>query len=191
MSWTSSIPTSGINAIRTADPAGNVHRGRQCAEIGCGGLPLRQSRDHSLIGDARWKRLAARIDSLASKDEHHVRHARDIAETRVAAATELYSICRSFVDSINQYTTRGEILLDPPEFSSASFHEDGMNLVQINVRGRLLQIEYSAAPELVSTEDFRVPYTLAGSVRAFNQELLDKDLIEEQLLFYTRSEEHT
>ena len=146
---------------------------------------MRQSRDHSLIGDARWKRLAARIDSLASKDEHHVRHARDIAETRVAAATELYSICRSFVDSINQYTTRGEILLDPPEFSSASFHEDGMNLVQINVRGRLLQIEYASSPELVSTEDFRVPYTLAGSVRAFNQELLDKDLIEEQLLFYT------
>ena len=60
-----------------------------------------------------------------------------------------------------------------------------MNLVQINVRGRLLQIEYASSPELVSTEDFRVPYTLAASVRAFNQELLDKDLIEEQLLFYT------
>ena len=146
---------------------------------------MRRSRDHSLIRDARWKRLAARIDDLAEKDERFLRHTRDIAETRVAAATELYSICRSFVDSINHYTTRGHVLLDPPEFSPASFHEDGMNLAQINVRGRLLQIEYSAAPELVSTEDFRVPYTLAGSVRAFNQELLDKDLIEEQLLFYT------
>ena len=38
---------------------------------------------------------------------------------------------------------------------------------------------------MVSTEDFRVPYILAGAVRCFNQELLDKDLIEEQLLFYT------
>ena len=146
---------------------------------------MRQSRGHSPIPDARWKRLAARIDDLAGKDERFMRHAKDIAETRLAAATELYSICRSFVDSINHYTTRGEILLDPPEFSSASFREDGTNLVQINVRGRLLQIEYASAPDLVSTEDFRVPYTLAGSVRAFNQELLDKDLIEEQLLFYT------
>ena len=37
----------------------------------------------------------------------------------------------------------------------------------------------------MSTEDFRVPYTLEGSVRAFNQDLLNKDLIEEQLVFYT------
>ena len=146
---------------------------------------MRQSRDHSPIRDARWKSLAARLDDLAEKDEGYLRHAQDIARTRVAAAMELHSICRSFVDSINQYTTRGEVQLDPPEFSPASFREDGINLAQINVRGRLLQIEYAAAPELVSTEEFRVPYTLAGSVRAFNQELLDKDLIEEQLLFYT------
>jgi hypothetical protein len=46
-------------------------------------------------------------------------------------------------------------------------------------------MEYETTGEFVSTEDFRVPYTLAGSVRAFNQELLDKNLIEEQLLFYT------
>ena len=32
---------------------------------------------------------------------------------------------------------------------------------------------------------FRIPYILEGSVRAFNQEMLDKDLIEEQPLFYT------
>jgi hypothetical protein len=58
-------------------------------------------------------------------------------------------------------------------------------LIQINVRGRILQIEYGAADTLISTEEFRIPYTLAGSVRAFNQELLDKDIIEEQLIFYT------
>ena len=146
---------------------------------------MRQSHNPSLIRDARWKRIASRIDDLAEKDESYLRHARDIAETRLAAATELYSICRSFVDSINQHTTRGEVLLDPPEFSSASFREDGTNLVQINVRGRILQVSFSATGELVSTEDFRVPYTLEGAVRAFNQELLDKDIIEEQLIFYT------
>src|SRR5436309_7019757 len=47
------------------------------------------------------------------------------------------------------------------------------------------QLAFRATPELVSTEDFRVPYTLEGTVRAFNQELLDKDLIEEQLIFFT------
>jgi hypothetical protein len=155
---------------------------------------LRQSRNesqiHSQIHGARWKRLAARVDQLAAKDENYLRHVRDIAETRCAAATELHSICRSFVDSVNQFTTRGEILLDPADFVPASFNEDGPNLVQINVRGRLLQIEYSSAPGLISTEDFRVPYTLAGAVRAFNQEFLDKDIVEEQLLFYTIENEH-
>jgi threonyl-tRNA synthetase len=30
-----------------------------------------------------------------------------------------------------------------------------------------------------------VPYTLSGFVRAFNQELLEQEIIEEQLVFYT------
>ena len=146
---------------------------------------MRRSHTDPQIREARWKRLAARIDGLADHDERRIRHARDIAATRIAAALELYSICRAFVDSLNQYTTRGHVLLDPPDFSPEAFRDDGLNLVQINVRGRLLQVEYACSAELVSTEDFRVPYTMAGSVRAFNQELLDKDLIEEQLLFYT------
>ncbi len=58
-------------------------------------------------------------------------------------------------------------------------------MIQMNVRGRILQVEFEATPELVSTEDFRIPYTLQGSVRAFSQELLDKDIVEEQLLFFT------
>ncbi len=48
-----------------------------------------------------------------------------------------------------------------------------------------MQGEFSSTPELVSTEDFRIPYIISGSVRAFNQMLLDRDVIEEQLLFYT------
>jgi hypothetical protein len=35
----------------------------------------------------------------------------------------------------------------------------------------------------------RIPYTLQGVVRAFNQELLDRSLIEQQLLFYTLEKE--
>jgi hypothetical protein len=89
------------------------------------------------------------------------------------------------VNSLNRLMSKTELLLDPAQFSEAAFQQDVTNLIQINVRGRILQVAYAATPELVSTEDFRIPYTLAGSVRAFNQEMLNKDLIEEQLVFYT------
>ena len=135
--------------------------------------------------DARLKRLAKSIDALAEKDEGFLRRAREIAALRQAAAADLYAICADFVSSVNRLLARMEIELDPPGFGSSSFQEDLVNLVQINVRGRILQVAFSSTPELVSTEDFRVPYTLQGTIRAFNQELLEKDIIEEQLIFYT------
>jgi hypothetical protein len=135
--------------------------------------------------DARLKRLAASIDALADKDERFLRRAREIAALRQTAAADLYAICADFVGSVNRLLARTEVSLDPPGYNAKSFQEDLPNLVQINVRGRILQVSFSATPELVSTEDFRVPYTLEGTVRAFNQELLDKDIIEEQLIFYT------
>ena len=135
--------------------------------------------------DARLKRLAERIDSLAEKDEGFLRHAREIAALRQAAAADLYAICADFVASVNRLLERTELTLDPPGYGADSFQDDLANLVQINVRGRILQVSFSATPELVSTEDFRVPYILEGTVHAFNQELLDKDIIEEQLIFYT------
>ena len=135
--------------------------------------------------DARLKRLARNIDALAEKDEGFLRRAREIAALRQAAAADLYAICADFVASLNRLLARTGIALDPPAYGPDSFQEDLVNLMQINVRGRILQVSFSATPELVSTEDFRVPYTLEGAVRAFNQELLDKDIIEEQLIFYT------
>ena len=135
--------------------------------------------------DARLKRLAKSIDALAEKDEGFLRRAREIAALRQAAAADLYAICADFVGSVNRLLARMEIELDPPGFGSSSFQEDLVNLVQINVRGRILQVAFSSTPELISTEDFRVPYTLQGTIRAFNQELLEKDIIEEQLIFYT------
>src|SRR5690242_471144 len=111
--------------------------------------------------------------------------AREIFELRRSAAHELHAICAEFVTSLNELLPEPLVRLDPLEFSQDGFNETGVNLFQINVRGRILQVEIEATPELISTEDFRVPYTLEGTVRAFNQALLDKDLIEEQLLFYT------
>ncbi len=135
--------------------------------------------------EARLKKLAARIDTLAEKDARVVKNAIETAALRRTAAGELHAICADFVSRVNRLLTRDEVALDPSEFSEAAFREDGANLIQIGVRGRVLQLQFEATGELLSTENFRVPYTLEGSVRAFNQELLAKDLIEEQLIFYT------
>jgi len=135
--------------------------------------------------DARLKRLAKNIDALEDKDHQRLNHAREMADTRRKAATELHGICSGFVLAVNRLLSSGTVVLDPPDFPEEAFREDDGNLIQINASGRILQIHFSATKELISTEEFRIPYTIEGSVRAYNQDLLDKDVIEEQLLFYT------
>src|SRR5579883_1907451 len=152
---------------------------------------VRRSGDDIQAQQARLKRLAANIDALAAKDEAVMRHARDVVALRRSAATELYGYCSEFVNSVNQLLTTGEVTLDPPEYPGEAFQEDTTNLFQINVRGRILRVEFEATAELVSTEDFRIPYTMQGFIRAFNQALLDKDLIEEQCIFYTVEKERS
>jgi hypothetical protein len=135
--------------------------------------------------DARLKRLAKEIEALAEKDDDSIRYAREVSRWRRRAALELFDVCAGFVEAVNRLLPKPEVMLDPPQYNEERFNEEGPNLIQINVRGRILQLEFEATPELISTEDFRIPYTISGAVRAFNQALLDKDLIEEQLIFYT------
>jgi len=144
-----------------------------------------RSENPTEVSGIRMKRLAQGIEALAEKDEAFLRLSRQMEQVRHAAANELHTICRDFVNSLNRLMSKGVLMLDPDRYSDASFQDNALNLLQIGVRGRILQVTYSATTELVSTEDFRIPYTLAGSVRAFNQDLLNKDLIEEQLIFYT------
>ena len=132
----------------------------------------------------RLKKLAEKIDRLAEKDERTVQRMREIAAIRRSAAAGLHQTCASFVSAVNRQLTSAEVVLDPPEYSPGSFQDPGPNLIQMNVRGRILQVAFEATPELLSTEEFRVPYTLEGTIRGFNQKLLEQDLIEEQLLFY-------
>ncbi|HEY1217353.1 MAG: hypothetical protein ABSE42_08235 [Bryobacteraceae bacterium] len=135
--------------------------------------------------DDRLQRLAQRIRSLEQTDERRLRRVHEVEAVRRAAARELHSVCADFVAAVNSLLDDCVVMLDPPEYSAASYRDDSPNLVQINAHGRILQVAFEATAELVSTEDFRIPYILEGSVRAFNQEMLDKDLIEEQPLFYT------
>jgi hypothetical protein len=135
--------------------------------------------------EERLRRLAEKIDRLADKDEELLSRERETVAMRRLAAAELHSMCASFVGELNRMLQRTEVRLDPDEFDIDRFQPEMSTLIQIHVRGRILQIAYTATPDLVSTEEFRIPYILEGSVRAFNQALLEKDLIEEQLLFYT------
>jgi hypothetical protein len=139
----------------------------------------------SEIREARLERLARRIQELAGKDSELLRQSREMAAVRRAAALELHRTCAGVAADLNHLLPRDEVMLDPPEFAEAAFREDSANLVQLNIRGRILQISYTGTGDLVSTEDFRIPYSLEGAIRAFNQELLEKEVIEEQLLFYT------
>lgn len=135
--------------------------------------------------EARLRRLAANIEGLARKDAILRGKVQDTAALRRAAAAELHKICAEFVVAVNRLLEKTAVVLDPSEYSEVSFQAESINLMQINASGRILQLTFQATPELASTEDFRIPYTLSGSVRAFNQKMLDKDLIEEQLLFFT------
>jgi hypothetical protein len=149
------------------------------------GFKTADARNSTQPGSERLKRLAKNLDALARRDENGIRRAREIGALRRQAAAELHSICGGFVRNLNQLLSEIELDFQPEEYRPDTFQDAGLNLFQINARGRILQLEFEATPELISTEDFRVPYILAGTVRCFNQELLERDLIEEQLLFYT------
>src|SRR6185312_15682598 len=114
--------------------------------------------NHGQGRDSRLKRLAARIEALVDKDQRRQDHAREIADLRRRAAAELHAICADFVVSLNRLLANSEVTLDPPSFPADGLHEDAPNLIQINVRGRTLQIDFAVTSELMSTEDFRVPY---------------------------------
>jgi hypothetical protein len=132
----------------------------------------------------RLKKLAARIDALVEKDEDAIRQAREISSKRRSGAMEVHRICATFVDAVNALATRAQVALDPTKYEPDAFREDSPNLIQINARGRIIQVEFHGTEAAISTEEFRVPYIMEGEVRCFNQELLDRQSVEEQLLFY-------
>ena len=134
--------------------------------------------------EKRLKKLAQRMESLAEKDERLVQRALNIEQQRCQAAQELHLLCASFVAEMNNRLDKTKIELAPPEFPPNFFHLSGLNLFQLNIRGRIVQFEFKPTEELVSTENFRVPYTLEGTIRCFNQELLDRSAIVEHQLFY-------
>lgn len=132
----------------------------------------------------RLKKLAEAIDALEDKDNALIQKTLTVAAQRRQAAVELHAICAGFVHNLNDRLTHVRLEFDPPDYAPEAFQDIGINLLQINIRGRILQIEFASTPHTISTENFRVPHILEGSVRCFNQEFLERAVIEEQFIFY-------
>ena len=105
-----------------------------------------------------------------------------------ALAAELLLLSLAAKDRTWLYSHPEEILPDSladAYFALLAQRASGIPTQHLTGKQEFWGLEFEVTPELVSTEDFRIPYTLQGFVRGFNQELLEKDLIEEQLIFYT------
>jgi hypothetical protein len=131
-------------------------------------------------------KLARLLDRLAEQDEKTVEETQRTDLARRQGALALHAICAQFTKRLNAAMTQTEMLLMPPEFDPENFREDAPNLIQMSLRGRILQIQIETPEQSIATENFRNPYILQGAVNGFNQTLLERDLIEEQLLFYAR-----
>jgi hypothetical protein len=143
---------------------------------------------------AKWRRrpdrltkLAQQLDRLAERDERVAEEMERADQARRKGAQALHAICSDFTKRLNSAMTRTEMLLMPLEFDPKAYREDAPNLIQMSLRGRIVQIQYEAPAQTVAIENFRYPYILQGAVHGFNQTLLERDLIEEQLLFYARN----
>ncbi len=133
--------------------------------------------------ESRLQKLVRKIEATAKRDEERLREAQEIARRRASAALDLHTTCAAFVDSVNRLLPAPMLELSPPSYTPESFRDPGSNVFQINVSGRIVHLEFQATDTPTSIEKFRIPYILEGSLRAFNQELLDMSAIPEQLLF--------
>ncbi|MBZ5581810.1 MAG: hypothetical protein LAQ30_06320 [Acidobacteriia bacterium] len=140
-------------------------------------LPLTMAQDDEIA------RLARQIEA-ARKSEQLFLNADRVATVRRRGACELHRICVEFVGAVNGRLTESLLELSPPAYFPETFRDPGVNLFQISSQGRQMQIAFEAAPGLVSTEKFLVPYVLEGEVRTYNQKMLERFDIRTILLFY-------
>jgi hypothetical protein len=141
---------------------------------------------------AKWKRnridrltrLAKAIEELAETDRLVIEESTEVDRLRARGAMDLHRICCAFVDNVNDKLTEPAVLLDPRSFAEGNYNDGGLNFFQINLRGRILQIEFGPTTKLYEDDDFRHPYVLRGAVRSFNQDLLNHSSIDEQMIFY-------
>jgi hypothetical protein len=129
------------------------------------------------------QQLARKLEAAAKKDEEQKVEAQEVNQLRARAAAELYGKCTELVEAVNRLLAASLLELAPAEYSPAMFREAEPTIFQIGFSGRLVHLEFHATETLRSTERFRTPYILEGSLRSFNQELLELAAVPEQFLF--------
>ena len=76
-------------------------------------------------------------------------------QARRHGARILHSICADFTRHLNAAMTRTEMLLMPTEFNPETYREDAPNLIQMSLRGRIVQIQYEAPEQIIANENLR------------------------------------
>jgi len=111
----------------------------------------------------RLERLAKSIEAIEERDRQMVDESSQVDKLREEGAAALYALCREFVNDLNRRLPEPALLLDPPEWTPESFHESGPNLIQISLRGRLLQLEYEATDEPSAQRIFGIAMFCGGT----------------------------
>jgi hypothetical protein len=135
----------------------------------------------------RLRKLARKLDEIPAKDEVRIREARELESRQAEGGADLYNLCRELVDALNSVLKNMQLDLTPAEFHADSMQSSSGTLFQINANGRIVQLAIYPPENSLSTEHFRMSYVLRGAMRWFNQEYLERQEIQEQLLFYCLS----
>jgi hypothetical protein len=133
--------------------------------------------------DPALARLVEKLDQLPARDELRLRQARELENQQNEASAQMYGLCRDLVNSLNAMLENMVVELSPEAYAASQLAESGV-LFQINASGRIVQITIFPREGSASSEHFRLPYILRGAVRWFNQEYLERQAIEEQLVYY-------
>ncbi len=134
-------------------------------------------------GNERLATLARKIQAAVRQDQERIRQAEEFARLRVRAAMELHTLCAEFAGKINALLEKPLVELSPAEYAAEVYRDNGSNVFQISVSGRIVHVEFHSTATLTSTERLGTPYILEGTVRAFNQQMLEMSVVPEHLLF--------
>ena len=138
--------------------------------------------------EARFRKLAGRIEELRRKDEASRQNRTRVRDQRNEAVRRLWETCRLFTERLNSYVEQDRLELSPEE-PPEEFSEENQVQLLLNVRGRVLLLDIRAPASLVAAANFKKPYILEGEVRFFSQESLEDDRVEEHGLFFCPDED--
>ncbi|MBM3812039.1 MAG: hypothetical protein FJW20_10455 [Acidimicrobiia bacterium] len=136
------------------------------------------------MGEDRLEKLAQKLDRLAAADELRVQRAQEIEVLRRQASGRLHQLCAAFVAGVNRHLRHNAIQLTPETFQEEEFRQGGLNLIQMNAAGRVIQLRYQGTEPLITKENWKTPYTLEGGIQWFNQEMLERDDVREHRIYF-------